>query len=383
MPSLLPIPPSGVPLFNPATNSVDIQWQNYFQALASITGGFAPLDARYWVSTPNSDLTNETNMGALATGYLKQVTAVGVATPSTVASIPGTDVTGAALTRVNDTNVTATLGGTPATALLRAVSITLGWLGTLGLARGGTNADLSATGGTSQVLKQTTVGGAVSVGTVAASEIASGAALSRVSDTNVTLTLGGAPTTALLAATSITAGWSGTLGLARGGTAADLSATGGTNQIVKQNSVGAAFTVGTLASTNLSDVSTGTYTPALSFGGASVGITYTTQTGYYSLIGKHCTFTSILVLSSKGSSTGAALITLPFAPLNTANILWSFSAYGDGYAVGVLSLQAIAGVPNVASFNLVNFTAGSRTALVETDFTNTSVAVVSGSYVTV
>lgn len=45
---------------------------------------------------------------------------------------------GAALTRTNDTNVTLTLGGTPATALLQATSITAGWAGTLAVARGGT-----------------------------------------------------------------------------------------------------------------------------------------------------------------------------------------------------------------------------------------------------
>jgi len=45
---------------------------------------------------------------------------------------------GAALTKVDDTNVTVTLGGTPASALLAATSITLGWTGTLSVARGGT-----------------------------------------------------------------------------------------------------------------------------------------------------------------------------------------------------------------------------------------------------
>jgi len=40
-------------------------------------------------------------------------------------------VTPSALTRVNDTNITLTLGGTPATSLLQAVSLTLGWTGTL------------------------------------------------------------------------------------------------------------------------------------------------------------------------------------------------------------------------------------------------------------
>lgn len=40
-----------------------------------------------------------------------------------------------ALTKVDDTNVTLTLGGTPSTALLQATSLTLGWTGTLALSR--------------------------------------------------------------------------------------------------------------------------------------------------------------------------------------------------------------------------------------------------------
>lgn len=83
---------------------------------------------------------------------------------------------------------------------------------------GGTGANLSATGGTGQYLKQSSTGAAVTVGTIPASDIASGAALTRTNDTNVTLTLGGSPTTSLLAATSITVGWSGALAETRGGT---------------------------------------------------------------------------------------------------------------------------------------------------------------------
>lgn len=64
-------------------------------------------------------------------------------------TIPGyqATITPAALTEVNDTNVTLSLGGTPATALLQATSITAGWTGTLSLARGGTNAALTAANG--------------------------------------------------------------------------------------------------------------------------------------------------------------------------------------------------------------------------------------------
>lgn len=95
-------------------------------------------------------------------------------------------ITGQALTKTDDTNVTLTLGGSPTTALVNPASLTLGWTGQLSAARGGT--------------------GVSSLGT-----------LSRVDDTNVTLTLGGTPTGALINSTSITAGWSGTLAVPRGG----------------------------------------------------------------------------------------------------------------------------------------------------------------------
>lgn len=56
-------------------------------------------------------------------------------------------VTPAALTKTDDTNVTLTLGGTPATALLQAASITAGWTGTLGISRGGTALSTTPTNG--------------------------------------------------------------------------------------------------------------------------------------------------------------------------------------------------------------------------------------------
>lgn len=58
------------------------------------------------------------------------------------ASITG----GQALTRVDDANVTLTIGGTPATALLQPVSITAGWTGQLSVPRGGTGLSTVAQG---------------------------------------------------------------------------------------------------------------------------------------------------------------------------------------------------------------------------------------------
>lgn len=52
------------------------------------------------------------------------------------------------------------------------------------------------------------------------------AALTKTDDTNVTLTLGGSPTTALVNAASITAGWTGTLAATRGGTGTGTVTTG-------------------------------------------------------------------------------------------------------------------------------------------------------------
>lgn len=63
-------------------------------------------------------------------------------------TIPGyqSTLTPAALTKTDDTNVTLTLGGTPASALLQAVSLTLGWTGTLSESRGGTGLSALGTG---------------------------------------------------------------------------------------------------------------------------------------------------------------------------------------------------------------------------------------------
>lgn len=52
------------------------------------------------------------------------------------------------------------------------------------------------------------------------------AALTKTDDTNVTLTLGGTPTTALLQATSLTLGWTGVLAAGRGGTGISSLGTG-------------------------------------------------------------------------------------------------------------------------------------------------------------
>lgn len=64
-------------------------------------------------------------------------------------------------------------------------------------------------------------------GAPAAPSYTAAGALSKTDDTNVTLTLGGSPTVALLASISLTLGWFGELSLTRGGTNANLTAVAG------------------------------------------------------------------------------------------------------------------------------------------------------------
>ncbi len=57
----------------------------------------------------------------------------------------------------------------------------------------------------------------------------------------------------------------------------------------------------------------GDWTPVLSFGGGTTGITYEARDGEYTRIGRQVTITFMVELSSKGSATGDATITgLPF-----------------------------------------------------------------------
>ena len=96
-------------------------------------------------------------------------------------------ITPQALTETDDTNVTLTLGGTPSSALLQAVSMVLGWTGLLSIARGGTNSGTTLLN--NRIMRSS--GGAI----VEASAITSARAL--ISDAN------GIPTQSVTTATEL------------------------------------------------------------------------------------------------------------------------------------------------------------------------------------
>ena len=65
---------------------------------------------------------------------------------------------------------------------------------------------------------------------------------------------------------------------------------------------------GTMSSELLDDYEEGTWTPALTFGGGSTGITYGSRSGTYTKIGRQVTLNFMVELTSKGSSTGDAIV---------------------------------------------------------------------------
>lgn len=126
----------------------------------------------------------------------------------TSGTITGSNVTGAALTKTDDTNVTLTLGGTPASALLQASSLTLGWTGTLSGTRGGTGVNNGAstitlggsltTSGAFTTAFTVTANTAVTLPTTGTlATLAGSEALTNKSVNGVTLTTGGSATTYL------------------------------------------------------------------------------------------------------------------------------------------------------------------------------------------
>jgi hypothetical protein len=140
---------------------------------------------------------------------------------------------------------------------------------------------------------------------------------------------------------------------------------------------------GTATANVLNDYEEGTFTPVLTFGGASVGITYSNQTFRYTKIGRVVTVNGYISLTSKGSSTGQAVITgLPFTIANSfsaysAASLWS-SAITPAGGAGV---NAPFGVINTATMNISTLKVdGTYSNLTNGDFANNSELMISLTY---
>lgn len=148
--------------------------------------------------------------------------------PISVSAAGVVSITGTALTKTDDTNVTLTLGGAPTTALVTAASITAGWTGQLALTRGGTAANLTASNG--GLVYSTASAFAILSGTATAGQIPRSGSSAAPSWSTATYPSTAAAGTVLAAATAnvIAATETPTLG-ANGGTGGQVTFNGSTS----------------------------------------------------------------------------------------------------------------------------------------------------------
>ena len=143
---------------------------------------------------------------------------------------------------------------------------------------------------------------------------------------------------------------------------------------------GIAFGTDTAAANTLDDYEEGSWTPTVLFGGASVSVTYDAQVGRYTKIGNSVSASCFMDLSSKGSSTGSAVLGgLPFTSLNVAS----------NHVATTLRLQSISFADVPMAYLTPNSTvvqlqesnnAGVVTTLTDGNFVDSSTVMVSVTY---
>ena len=295
-------------------------------------GGFAGNAAFIWVSPKLTIGLNGTTTGQLAlagatSGSLTQTVGSvagtpiitwgnGTGTPAVTASTPlvlntttgNLTITGAALTKTDDTNVTLTLGGAAATSLVNAASLTLGWTGTL-----------------------------------AAGRLNSNVVQSVINGTNIT---------GSISAQALTLGWTGTLALNLGGTGAStaLAARSGSNLNIDQlTSVGDANAA--IASTTRVIGTTTTLTSARTW---TLPAANAVNAGQYLLVADYAgaiNGANTLAVSRAGSDTINGGTSITITAVNGAYLFvsdgvskWTGQSLGAASAGGVSSVTCGTGL---------------------------------------
>lgn len=429
------------PTFNQNTTGSAAKWTTARNLAGNSVDGSANVAfANKFIvqGTADSGLSAAQFLGALATGILKNTTTTGVlsiavagdfptlnqnttgsaATLTTPRAINGTNFDGSApitITAAAGTLTGTTLNSTVVTSSLTSVgTITAGvWNGTpIALANGGTGQTSAAaaynalspmttlgdieyesatntasrlagnTTTTKKYLQQTgngTVSAAPVWATIAASELTGGAALTETNDTNVTMTLGGTPSTALLTAASMTLGWTGTLAVSRGGvgvgtlaahgvligngaSAVNVTGAGTAGQVLTSNGASADPTYQSVTVTprNIQVLQGNITTSGRITGGASVGTTSISfgANGINIGTGSGAAAAALYVWQLYDSNTGADTVPIFTGSPNLGASFTNGSAAGRGFTTtntGTLFLGI--GQLTVSGGNLLVFTA--------------------------
>ena len=121
---------------------------------------------------------------------------------------------------------------------------------------------------------------------------------------------------------------------------------------------------------------TQSWTPTLAFGGASTGITYSVQTGSYIRVGRVLYYFGRILLTSKGSSTGDAAISVPVTTINDAGI-GGFVSYSNMSSMAAPMLSGAG-----SAVRIRNQGATEATDATDANFANNTDIYFSGFYLT-
>lgn len=166
-----------------------------------------------------------------------------------------------------------------------------------------------------------------------------GAALTKTDDTNVTLTLGGTPGSALLQATSLTLGWTGTLATNKGGLGGSTTPTSGT----LLTGTGTAWTA-----------TTATYPSTATSAGTILRATGTNWTASTSTFADTYSANTVLIANTANTVTGSA--TLPSAVQNN---ITAVNSAANTLGIGGSTKTFVTGAVNIASAgNVTTWTPG-------------------------
>ena len=144
---------------------------------------------------------------------------------------------------------------------------------------------------------------------------------------------------------------------------------------------GVTFNGDTAAANALDDYEEGTWTMGITFGGASVGMTFLNNTGNYTKIGRQVNVTGWVRLSSKGSSTGTAKITgLPFTNGAASQF---YTAVTFGYIDFISFADVLNGYveTNATTIYMMQAAnAGTLSDLTDANFANNSSVMINATY---
>ena len=127
-------------------------------------------------------------------------------------------------------------------------------------------------------------------------------------------------------------------------------------------------------------INNGTWTPIVTFGGGSTGITYSGQSGLWKVSDGWCTVCARVVFTNKGSSTGAALVTnFPFVCYNDVAatspiIIKPTNITYTGQIAGVMVYNT-----STCNFTYVN-EAGAQGGVTDANFANNSNFILYATY---